>query len=167
MSRGESRWGFQMKAVPLPELLVPTGGPGGAPPASMAAGEDRESFGLGHRRMKWEQSKGAVRLPAAFGVSERGVAPPPQQPGCRNIPGTARRSCSSSRPENKSASCSHRVFKARKVGAMRALPGWAALPAPAARPDLSTRRDRRVPLFLPGCNAACRQRRAGESQGPP
>lgn len=66
-----------MKAVPLPELLVPTGGPGGAPPASMAAGEDRESFGLGHRRMKWEQSKGAVRLPAAFGVSERGVAPPP------------------------------------------------------------------------------------------
>lgn len=83
----QSQWGFQLKAVPLPGPLVPAAGPRGAPSASLAAGQDRESFGLCRRRTKREQSKGAARPPSALGC-QRG-APPPGQPGCCNIPGTA------------------------------------------------------------------------------
>lgn len=130
--------GFPAEGCPFAGAACPRRWPWGAPPASRAAGEDGESFGLRHRRTRWEQSKGAARPPAAFGVLDHGVSPPrqPQEQPEGPVP---------ARTENKSASCSRPVFKARKVGAVRAVPDWAALPA-------STCGDRRVPR-LPATGA--------------
>lgn len=72
-------------------------------------------------KMGTEQGCSEAAL-CVWGVGAWCVPSPP-------APGTARRSRSSSQTENKSASCSRPVFKAGKVGAVRAVPGWAALPA--------------------------------------
>lgn len=135
--------GFPVEGWPFARAACPCRWPWGSRPSQHGCRRGRGELWALPLKDKMGRVQGCSE--AAQGVRTRSVPRPRQeQPGCRNIPGTARRSCSSSRTENKSASCSCPVFKARKVGAARALPGWAALPAPAARPDLGTCGDRRA-----------------------